>query len=360
MTSAFASNTPLDPPLSNSANYLADASAQLQTLASSTQAIEHIGSIGTWWMWVIFFALVITVLAIDLLLVGGGKQHRVSLKEAASWTLVWISLACLFGAGLWYYLDAEYSRQLANVKTMEYFTGYLLEKALAIDNVFVWLMLFNFFAIPLSLQKRVLTYGIVGAIILRTLIILVGAWVITHFHWILYLFGLFLLFTGIKMWTAADEAPDLENNRLIRWIRKHFAVSSQLHGERFFIKENGIRIMTPLFLALVLVEFSDVIFAVDSIPAVFAITTDPFIVLTSNLFAILGLRAMYFLLADIADRFDYLKYGLSLVLVFIGAKMLLIDLYKIPVAWSLLVVALLIGGSIVLSLIKTRRQAPGA
>ncbi len=325
------------------------------TLATTTQSTD-ITSIGTWWMWLIFFCIVLVVLAIDLIFVGGGKQHRVSLKEAASWSVVWVTLALSFGAGLWWYLDTYFTRELANTKTMEYLTGYLIEKSLAVDNVFVWLMLFNFFAIPFELQKRVLTYGVLGAIILRTIMIFAGVWLIAHFHWLLYVFGLFLLVTGIKMWWMADKEVNLENNPLLNWFKKHFAISNQLHGEKFFVIENGVKLMTPLFLALIMVEISDVIFAVDSIPAIFAITSDPFIVLTSNIFAILGLRAMYFLLADMADRFTYIKYGLALVLVFIGIKMLLIDLYKIPVGISLSVVALLIGGSILISWFKTKPQ----
>jgi tellurite resistance protein TerC len=305
-------------------------------------------------MWLAFFAIVIVVLAIDLIFVGGGKQHRVSLKEAASWSLVWVGLALSFGAGLWFYLDANYTREFATSKTMEYLTGYLIEKSLAVDNVFVWLMLFNFFAIPFELQKRVLTYGVLGAIILRTIMIFAGVWLIAHFHWLLYVFGAFLLITGIKMWWMADKEIDLNNNPILNWLKRHFAISDHLDGERFFVIVNGVKLMTPLFLVLIMVEISDVIFAVDSIPAIFAITSDPFIVLTSNIFAILGLRAMYFLLADMADRFTYIKYGLALVLVFIGIKMLLIDIYKIPTGISLATVALLIGGSVLISWIKTK------
>jgi len=226
-----------------------------------------------------------------------------------------------------------------------------------VDNVFVWLMLFGFFAVPLELQKRVLVYGVLGAIIMRTVMIFAGVWLIAKFHWILYVFGAFLLITGIKMWWFAEEKPDLANNPVIRWLRGHMKVTDELHGERFFVmkKDAGkwVRYATPLFLVLVLVEISDLIFAVDSIPAIFAITTDPFIVLTSNVFAILGLRAMYFLLADMADRFSLLKYGLALVLIFIGAKMMLIDVFKIPVLVSLGVVALIIFTSVVLSLRQT-------
>jgi len=315
-------------------------------------------SIGTWWMWAGFFALVLVMLAIDLFMVGGGKQHRVSFKEAATWSGIWIGVSLLFAAAIWWYLDGVAGREVANAKSLEFITGYLIEKSLAVDNVFVWLMLFSFFAVPLELQKRVLVFGVLGAIVLRTIMIFAGAWLIAQFHWILYVFGAFLLLTGVKMWWFADEKPDLENNRVVKWLRGHMKITTELQGERFFVfrEEAGrlVRYATPLFLVLVLVEISDLIFAVDSIPAIFAITTDPFIVLTSNVFAILGLRAMYFLLADVADRFSLLKYGLALVLMFIGVKMMLIDLYKIPVGISLAVVAVIIGVSVWLSL---RRDA---
>lgn len=310
------------------------------------------------WLWAVFFSLVLIMLAIDLFLVGGGKQHKVSVKEAAIWSVIWVSVSMLFAAGLWWYLRDAAGPEIANAKALEFITGYLIEKSLAIDNVFVWLMIFSVFAIPPELQKRVLVLGVLGAIVLRTVMIFAGVWLITQFHWLLYVFGAFLLFTGIKMWWAADQEPDLQNNPLVLWVRRRFKVTEELEGEKFFVRRevNGrwVRYATPLFLVLVLVEFSDVIFAVDSIPAIFAITTDPFIVLTSNIFAILGLRAMYFLLADMADRFSLLKYGLALVLVFIGTKMLLIDIYKIPVAVSLSVVALIIATSVVLSLRQSR------
>jgi tellurite resistance protein TerC len=311
-------------------------------------------SIGNTWLWVSFFAIVVAMLAIDLFAVDGGRRHRVSFREAATWSVIWIMLSFLFAAGLWWYLDGSAGREVANEKALEYITGYLIEKSLAVDNVFVWLMLFSFFGIPLELQKRVLVFGVLGAILMRTAMIFAGAWLIAEFHWILYLFGAFLLFTGIKMWWFADAKPDLANNPLLTWLRRHMKVTDSLQGERFFVRIEGVRHATPLFLALVLVEVSDLIFAVDSIPAIFAITGDPFIVLTSNIFAILGLRAMYFLLADMADRFSLLKYGLAAVLVFIGVKMLLIDVYKIPVGFSLSVVAAFIGISIWLSLRKEK------
>ena len=310
-------------------------------------------------MWSGFSLIVVVMLAIDLFVVGGGKEHRVSFREAAIWSCIWVGVSMLFAGFLWWYLYRTTGLDIANEKTLEYVTGYLIEKSLAVDNVFVWLILFSFFAIPLELQKRVLVLGVLGAIVMRTVMIFAGVWLITQFHWLLYVFGAFLLITGVKMWWFADEKPDLNNNPVIKWIKRHMKVTSELQGERFFVmkEESGkwVRYATPLFLVLILVELTDLIFAVDSIPAIFAITTDPFIVLTSNVFAILGLRAMYFLLADMADRFSLLKYGLSVVLMFIGVKMILIDLIKIPVLISLGVVATIIASSIILSLRKDRR-----
>jgi tellurite resistance protein TerC len=311
-------------------------------------------------MWAGFLAIVLVMLAIDLFLVGGGKQHKVSFREAATWSAIWVSVSFIFAAVLWWHLDSSAGREIANEKSLEFITGYLIEKSLAIDNVFVWLMLFSFFGIPLDLQKRVLALGVLGAIAMRTVMIFAGAWLITQFHWMLYMFGAFLLVTGIKMWWFAEEKPDMANNPLIRWLRGHMKIADQLHGEKFFVWKDGVRYATPLLLALILVEISDLIFAVDSIPAIFAITADPFIVLTSNVFAILGLRAMYFLLADMADRFSLLKYGLAAVLVFIGVKMLLIDLYAIPIGFSLAVVATFISTSVWLSLHKERRERAAA
>jgi tellurite resistance protein TerC len=315
-------------------------------------------TIGTAGMWASFVGIVLVMLAIALFLVGGGKQHRVSLREAATWSGIWVGVALTFAGGLWWFLDGAFGREVANARTLEFVTGYLIEKSLAIDNVFVWLMLFSFFAIPLELQKRVLIFSVLGAIILRTIMIFAGVWLIARFDWILYVFGAFLLITGVKMWWFAEEKPDLANNPLIRWLKGHLRLTSALEGERFFVmrQESGkwVRYATPLLLVLILVEISDLIFAVDSIPAIFAITPDPFIVLTSNVFAILGLRAMYFLLADMADRFSLLKYGLALVLIFVGTKMLLLDVIKIPVAISLAVVASIIATAAILSLRKDR------
>jgi tellurite resistance protein TerC len=254
-----------------------------------------------------------------------------------------VGVASLFGAGLWVYLKQTATVELANTKTMEFFTGYLIEKSLAIDNVFVWLMIFSAFAIPPILQRKVLLYGIIGAIIMRTVMIFAGAWLIQEFHWILYLFGAFLVYTGIKMWTSHGEEVDLENGKLLQFLRRHMRLTDKLDGDKFVIRQNGLLFFTPLMLVVVLVELSDVIFAVDSIPAIFAVTTDPFIVLTANLLAILGLRAMFFLVTDLASRMELLPYALSIILVFIGVKMLIVEYYKIPSLFSLSFVVITLG-----------------
>ncbi|MDQ7989319.1 MAG: TerC family protein [Candidatus Dactylopiibacterium sp.] len=313
-------------------------------------------TIGTWWMWAGFVAFVLVMIAVDLYLLGGKESHRVSFREAAVWSALWVGVSLSFAALLWFYLDATAGAEFANLKTTEFLTGYLIEKALAVDNVFVWLMIFTYFSIPAEMQRRVLIYGILGAIALRTVLIFAGAILIARFHWILYLFGAFLLITGIKMLMFADAAGSLDDNPLLRWIRRHVPLTSSLHGERFAILEGGKRWFTPLFVVLVMVAISDVIFAVDSIPAIFAITTDPFIVLTSNIFAILGLRAMYFMLAGFAERFALLKYALALVLVFIGTKMLIVDWVKIPISISLGVVAAIITTGMLASLWHSRKR----
>ncbi len=227
---------------------------------------------------------------------------------------------------------------MPNPQALAFLTGYLIEKSLAVDNVFVWLMLFSYFSVPAALQRRVLVYGVLGAIVLRTIMIFTGSWLISQFDWILYIFGAFLLFTGVKMALAHEDESGIGDKPLVRWLRGHLRMTDTIDNEHFFVRKNGLLYATPLMLVLILVELSDVIFAVDSIPAIFAVTTDPFIVLTSNLFAILGLRAMYFLLAGVAERFSMLKYGLAVILVFIGIKMLIVDFYHIPIAVSLGVV----------------------
>jgi len=301
-------------------------------------------------MWALFAAFVAAALLVDFLAMNRQGAHRVSLREAAVWSLIWVGVALVFLGALWWYLDANSSRAAANAKSLEFLTGYLIEKALAVDNIFVFLMVFTYFAVPAEFQKRVLMIGILGALALRAGMILAGAWLIARFDWILYVFGAFLVFTGIKMWWAAGQEPDLEANPALRWIRRHLKIAPDFDGERFFTQIDGVRMATPLLVVIALIGVVDVIFAVDSIPAIFAITTDPFIVLTSNVFAILGLRALYFLLAGMHERFHLLSYGLAIVLVFIGAKMLLLDLYKIPVAWSLAFTVAVLAATMLLSL----------
>ena len=295
-------------------------------------------TVGTPLLWGGFAVVVAIMLAIDLLLQGRRGSHSMTMKQAAGWSILWVTLSLLFNAAFWWYLVQTQGRAVADPQALAFLTGYLIEKALAVDNVFVWLMLFSYFAVPPALQRRVLVYGVLGAIVLRTIMIFAGSWLISQFDWLLYVFGAFLLFTGVKMALAKEDDSGIGDKPLVRWIRSHLRMTDKIESERFFTRKNGVLFATPLLLVLILVELSDVIFAVDSIPAIFAVTTDPFIVLTSNLFAILGLRAMYFLLAGVAERFSMLKYGLSVILVLIGVKMLIVDFYHIPVAISLGVV----------------------
>ena len=307
------------------------------------------------WLWGFFVAAVVVALFIDFVVLKKQGAHEVGVKEALNWSIVWVAVSLAFNALFWWAVkDTSGDAALANTKALEFLTGYLIEKSLAVDNIFVFLMIFTYFAVPAAYQKRVLMIGIIGAIVLRSIMILAGGWLLQQFHWILYVFGAFLLLTGIKMWWAAGQEPDLESNPALKLLRKLMPVSKHFDGEKFFTVENGKKIATPLLMVICLVGFTDVIFAVDSIPAIFAITTDPFIVLTSNVFAILGLRAMYFLLAAVAAKFHLLSYGLAVILAFIGTKMLLIDVYKIPVVVSLGVVVGILAVTMVLSV----RTAP--
>ena len=301
------------------------------------------------WLWFVFVAIVLVALFVDFVVLRKQGAHDVGVKEALNWSIVWVLLSFAFNGLLWWAVRDAHGIELANAKGLEFLTGYLIEKSLAVDNIFVFLMIFTYFAVPPAFQKRVLMIGILGAIVLRTVMILAGAWLIQHFHWILYVFGAFLVLTGIKMWWAAGKPSDLEDNPALRLLRRVMPVSPQFDGERFFTWQNGRRVATPLLLVVALVGVTDVIFAVDSIPAIFAITLDPFIVLTSNVFAILGLRAMYFLLRAVAGRFHLLTYGLAVILVFIGTKMMLIDIYKIPVLVALGVVVSILAVTMVLS-----------
>ena len=319
--------------------------------------MQSIDSFATTPMWAGFIAFVLAMLALDLFVLGGKNAHRVSVKEASAWVVAWVTLALAFGALLWWYLDGTLGREIANRKALEFVTGYLIEQSLSVDNMFVFVMIFTYFAVPPELQRRVLLYGVLGAIVMRAGMILAGVWLVQEFAWILYVFGAFLLITGIKMLVFANKQPDLERNPLLRWLRGHMRITPGFHGQSFFVRQQGLLYATPMFLVLVMIELSDLVFAVDSIPAIFAITTDPFIVFTSNIFAIMGLRALYFLLADMADRFYLLKYGLAIVLVFIGAKMLAMPWFHMPVQWSLAIVGSIIALSVVLSLTLSRRKA---
>ncbi|MEO3714417.1 TerC family protein [Roseateles flavus] len=312
------------------------------------------------WLWFFFVASVLGALFVDFVLLRKQGAHEVSLPEALRWSGIWVALSLAFNVLLWWAVrDSTGDTALANTRALEFLTGYLIEKSLAVDNIFVFLMIFTYFSVPPAYQKRVLMWGIVGAIVLRSVMILVGSWLIAQFHWVLYVFGAFLLLTGIKMWWAAGQEPDLESNPALKLLRRVLPVSPQFEGERFFTRLDGKLIATPLFLVVALVGVTDVIFAVDSIPAIFAVTTDPFIVLSSNIFAILGLRAMYFLLAAMAAKFHLLSYGLAVVLAFIGTKMMLIDVVKIPVLASLAVVVLILAVTMVLS-VRTAPRLPAS
>ena len=311
-----------------------------------------LASIGSPLLWGGFLLFVLAMLAIDLGLFHR-KSHEVSLKEAAAWSAVWVALATVFGVGVhaWF----------GPAPALEFATGYLLEKALAVDNLFVFVVIFSAFGVPAAYQHRVLFWGVLGALVMRAAFILLGGALLQRFHWIIYLFGAVLLFTGVKLLLQRNEELHPENNPLVRWFQKVVPVTHELDGDHFFTRKDGRRYATPLFLALVALEVTDLVFAVDSIPAIFAVTTDPFIVFTSNIFAILGLRSLYFLLAGVLDRFVYLKIGLALVLIFVGGKMLAMDLYKVPIGASLGIIAGILAISVAASIWKTRgRGSPAA
>lgn len=296
--------------------------------------------------WILFNAFVLLMLALDLG-VFHRKAHEVSLKEALTWTFVWISLALVFNTIIFYWKGQQ--------AALEFFTGYLIEKALSVDNIFVFIMIFTYFQIPSKYQHKVLFWGILGALIMRVIFIFAGVVLIEKIHFTIYIFGALLIYTGYKMFYHNNSKIEPDKNPLIRFFKKFIPVTPDLQEDNFFLKLNGKRFATPLFLVLILIETTDLIFAVDSIPAILAITQDQFIVYTSNVFAILGLRSLYFALAGVVHRFWLLSFGLAVVLVFVGIKMLLIDLYKIPIEWSLIFIAIIITGSIFLSL-KIKRN----
>lgn len=312
-------------------------------------------SIGNLWLYLAFFGIVTIMLLIDFLGFKQKEGQDVKLRTAAYWSVAWVTVASLFGGGLWLYLKQTVGVDIANTKVMEYFAGYLLEKSLAIDNVFVWLMIFAAFAIPPALQRQLLLYGVLGAIILRTIFIFIGAWFVQEFSWILYIFGAFLVYTGFKFLKGQDDDPNIEDMAILKWLRKHMRITPQLEGNKFFVRQNGVLWATPLFLVLILIEASDVIFAVDSIPAIFAVTSDPFIVLTANLMAILGLRAMFFLLSGAASKMHYLPYGLGIILMFIGFKMLMLEVFHMPIWISLGFIILVLAITAILSIRHSKK-----
>lgn len=307
-----------------------------------------VNTIGSPILWVSFIGFVLAMLVVDLG-VFHKRAHEVSLREAAIWSAVWVALAALFNVGMLVWFGTE--------RALEFTAGYLIEKALAVDNIFVFVVIFATFRIPAIYQHRVLYWGVIGALAMRAVFILAGGALLQSFHWTMYVFGGILAVTGIKLLIQRDDSVHPESNVLVKWLRRHLPITNEFDGARFFTLREGRRFATPLLLALAVVEVSDLVFAVDSIPAVFAVTTDPFIVFTSNIFAILGLRSLYFLLAGVITRFAYLKIGLSVVLLFVGAKMLLFDVYKVPIALSLLVIVAILAASIVASLL-VRRAGP--
>ena len=306
----------------------------------------------TTWLWIGFNLFVLAMLAIDLG-VFHRKSHTVGFKEALGWTAAWIALALSFNLGVWHFAGGA--------KALEFFTGYVIEYSLSADNVFVFALLFSYFAVPAHYQHKVLFWGIMGALVMRLGMILLGAALIAKFAWIIYVFGAFLVVTGIKMLLKSDEEIHPERNPLVRLFKRFFPVAPAFHGDRFFVRENGVLMATPLFVVLLMVEFTDVIFAVDSIPAIFAVTTDSFIVYTSNVFAILGLRSLYFALAGVMDKFHYLKTGLGVVLSFVGVKMLLAHTaYKIDTLVSLGVIVAILATAVAVSLLRPRQVEPAA
>jgi tellurite resistance protein TerC len=300
------------------------------------------------WLWIGFHLFVLAMLALDLG-VFHRSAHTVSAKEAGVWSVMWIALALIFNAGVYHYSGTQAG--------LEFLTGYLIEKALSVDNIFVFLLVFSYFHVPTKYQHRVLFWGVLGALLMRGALIAAGAYLIARFHWILYIFGGFLVITAIRLATQREHAIKPEANPVIRLVRRLLPVTNVYHGQRFFVREHARWTATPLFIVLVFVEVTDLVFAVDSIPAIFAVTQKPFLVYTSNVFAILGLRSLYFLLADVVGRFHFLQLGLAVVLGFVGFKMLLVDVFKVPIGISLGVIALLLGGSVLASWMFPKRAA---
>jgi len=308
-------------------------------------------STGKWWMWLGFVAFVVFVVAIDIMFLGGKKARKVTVKEALGWVSVWVSCALLFNLWLWHYLTQVFGAEIANRKALEFFSGYLIEQSLSVDNMFAFIMVFKYFSIPREYQRRVLLYGILSAIVLRLIIILSGVWLVSKLAWILYIFGAFLVYTGVKMLFPENETKSLAENPLLLWMQRHIRITDRLYKDRFFVKINYLWYATPMLLVLALIEISDIVFALDSIPAIFAITDDAFIIFTSNVFAILGLRALFFLLSNLEEKFFLLRYGIAVMLTFIGVKMLVAHWIEIPITFALGVLVAILSTTIILSLI---------
>ena len=297
-------------------------------------------SVGTPLMWWVFAAVVVTALALDLF-VFHREAHEVRFREAAAWVLVWVALACCFGVWIWW--------EAGSVRGLEFFAGYVVEQALSVDNIFVFIIIFKYFGTPPEYRHRVLFWGILGAVLLRGLFVVLGVALISKFHWVIYIFGVFLVYTGIKILRHSEMEMDPEQNPAIRFLQRHLRIVKRHEGQKFLVRQDGKLWATPLLVVLLVIEATDVVFAVDSIPAIFGVTDDPFIVFTSNIFAVLGLRALYFVLHGLMNKFDFLHYGLGLVLAFVGLKMLASEWVHIPIQWSLAVIVALLGGSILVS-----------
>lgn len=305
--------------------------------------------------WAAFLVLVLGLIALDLNSLKQSKQNGVPLRTAIKWSVFYILVALSFNVGLWFWLNHTTTPEVANEKALEFLTGYLIEKSLAIDNIFVFIAIFTAFSVPKFLQRKILIYGVLGAIIMRTVMIFIGAWLIKEFNWIMYVFGAFLLYTGWKMLSKDDSPTDLSQSRFVQLAKKIFPITDQYNGDKFSVRKEGVFYFTPLFLVLLLVEGTDLIFAVDSIPAIFAVTDDPFIVLVSNIMAILGLRAIYFVVADVSERLAYIKYGLAATIIFIGGKLMLAPVYHLPIWLSLGTIASILTVTVIVSL---RRSQP--
>ncbi len=299
------------------------------------------------YLWIGFNVFVLIMLALDLG-VFHRKSHEVNIKEALIWSFVWIALAMAFNYGIYHLMG--------KVKALEFFTGYVLEKSLSVDNIFVFILVFSFFKVPSLYQHKILFWGVFGALVMRIILIFSGVALLTKFHWLIYVFGAFLIFTGIKMLVQKDGHAEPDKNILVRLFKKIYPVTNEYHSDKFFVKLDGRKFATPMFVVLLVIEFTDLVFAVDSIPAILAITNDTFIVYTSNVFAILGLRSLYFALSGVMKYFRFLKIGLSVILVFVGVKMMIVDFYKFPIALSLSVIIGILAVSVIASLIKPKPE----